>query len=440
MPDNKTFAPTPPELLLDLIAFNTTNPPGNEGPCIAYIDRLLKQAGLTTTLLAKDPQRPNLIARLKGRGAVPPLLLYGHVDVVSTQNQKWLYDPFQGTVARDFIWGRGALDMKGGLSMMISAFTRAARQGLDLPGDVILCLVCDEEERGEYGARFLVENHAQYFQDVRYALGEFGGFTLYLAGKKFYPIEVAQKQKCGIRAIIKGPAGHGAMVMRNGVMAKLGRMLDKLDKNQLPIHITQPVQLMFEAMIPHLPFPNNLILKKILDPRWTRFVLNRLGDKGKAFVPMFENTVNATIVRGGDKINVIPGQIEVDMDARLLPGYKPADLIEELHTLIGDDIELQELFFDPGAEAPDMGLFSTLAAILEEADPEGIPIPLFLTASTDAKFFSRLGIQTYGFIPMQLPPDLNFSQSIHAADERIPIDSLYFGTDCLCKALQRFHA
>ena len=145
----------PIEILQKLVQFDTTNPPGNEAECISYINNLLHKAGIETTLLAKTPQRPNLITRLKGRGEAPPLLLYGHVDVVTTANQQWSHPPFEGKIIDDYIWGRGTLDMKGGVAMMLSAFLRAKDEGLATAGDIVLAILSDEEDGGDFGAKFL---------------------------------------------------------------------------------------------------------------------------------------------------------------------------------------------------------------------------------------------------------------------------------------------
>jgi acetylornithine deacetylase/succinyl-diaminopimelate desuccinylase-like protein len=217
----------PAELLQRLIQFDTTNPPGNETECIAYIDTLLKKAGLETTRLAKDPNRPNLITRLKGRGSAPPLLLYGHVDVVTTTDQEWTHPPFEGKLVDDFIWGRGALDMKSGIAMMLSAVMRAKTDNLIPAGDIVLAILCDEEAGGEYGAKYLVENHSDQFSGIQYALGEFGSFTNHIGPKRFYPIQIAEKQICWIKATVRGPSGHGALHMRGGAMSKLADLLQK---------------------------------------------------------------------------------------------------------------------------------------------------------------------------------------------------------------------
>lgn len=428
----------PAELLQQLIRFNTTNPPGNEAGCITYIKDLLTEAGVQTSIIARDPARPNLLARLKGQGNASPLLLQGHVDVVMTENQKWQYPPFEGKALNGYIWGRGALDMKGGVAMMLAAFLRAKAEGISLPGDVLLLVLSDEEAGGDYGAKYLVENHADLFTGVRYALGEFGGFTLHLGGKKFYPIQVLEKQVCWMKATLHGPGGHGSLPMRGGTMAKLGRMLQQLDSHRLPVHILPVVRQMFETMAASLSSPLNLLLTQLLDPTQTDKMLDQLGPVGYTFDSLLHNTVNATIVRGGDKVNVIPSQVTVELDGRLLPGFSPADMLAEVHQLIGDEVHLEVLRYDPGASEADMGLFDTLADILRQADPEGIPVPQLMPAVTDGRFFSRLGIQTYGFTPMILPDGFNFAQTIHAADERIPVEAVEFGANAVYEALRRF--
>lgn len=428
----------PVELLQHLIRFNTTNPPGNEFDCIAYINDLLTGAGFQTTLISRDPARPNLVTRLMGRGDAPPLLLYGHVDVVTTEKQTWQHPPFGGKLVDGCLWGRGALDMKGGVAMMLAAFLRAKAEGLTPPGDVVLAIVSDEEADSEHGARYLVEHHADLFTGVRYAIGEFGGFALRVGQLKFYPIMVAEKQVCWMKATVRGAGGHGSLPFRGGAMAKLGRLLQQLDQHRLPVHVTPAARQMFEAMAAALPAPFNEMMGQLLNPDWTDVVLGQLGNLSPIFEPLLRNTVNATIVRGGEKINVIPSEIVVELDGRLLPGFTPDDMFAELRSLIGDDVELELVRYDPCPPELNMGLFDTLAGIIREVDPEGVPVPLLLSGVTDGRFFSRLGIQTYGFLPMNLPEDMDLTQLIHAADERIPAESLSFGADALYKVLQRF--
>ena len=428
----------PAELLQKLIQFDTTNPPGNERECVQFIDGLLQEAGIETTILAKEDNRLNLIARLKGNGTASPLLLQGHVDVVTTVGQQWEHDPFGGELIDGYVWGRGALDMKGGVAMMIAAFLRAKVEQANLPGDVILTILADEENSGTFGAKFLVEEHPEQFEGVKYVLGEFGGFTLRLAGKPFYPIMIAEKQICWLKMIVRGPGGHGSMVMRDGTMARLGELLQKLNTTRLPVHITPAARMMFEGIASAASFPTSTVLKMMLNPSMSNRMIDMLGDRGKTFDPLLHNTVNATIVHGGHKVNVIPSEVELQLDGRLLPGFTPDDMIAELRPIVGNDIDIEVVSYDQGPPEPDMTLFDMLGGILKEADPNGIPVPLLLPGVTDARFFAQLGIQTYGFLPMQLPDDFAFNQLIHSANERIPAATVEFGANAMYQALNRF--
>ena len=156
------------------------------------------------------------------------------------------------------------------------------------------------------------------------------------------------------------------------------------------------------------------------------------------FDPILHNTLNATVLHGSDKFNVVPSEVSVEMDGRLLPGYSAVDLITELRQVIGQNVELEVLRFDPGPAEPNMKFFDKLGLILKEFDPEGVPVPFLLSGTSDARFFSRLGIQTYGFLPMLLPEGFNFTKYIHAADERIPIEALNFGANVIYEVLKRF--
>ena len=426
------------ELLQELIRFDTTNPPGNEAACIDFLRAQLDEVGCETQTYEREPGRPNLVSRLSG-GDAPPLLLQGHVDVVTTALQDWKQPPFAGVLEDGYVWGRGALDMKAGVAMLVHAFLRAKREGVQLPGDLVLLVLSDEEAGGNLGARYLVEEHPELFAGMRYALGEFGGFTLTVGGKRFYLIQVAEKQICWLKATVRGPGGHGAMVHRGGTVARLGRFLSDLDRKRMPVHVTPIVEEMIQAIAAALPRRHAAIMRSLLKPRLTDGALRLLGVRAAQFEPMLRNTVNATIVRGGSKINVVPSEIELELDGRALPGFSPEQLIAELHDLAGDDIEVEVVRHDPGPAEPDLGLFETLAGVIRELDPDGIPVPLLQIGVTDGRFFSQAGIQTYGFLPMRLPEEFDFSKLIHAADERIPVDALEFGAEAVWRAVQRFH-
>lgn len=429
----------PVQILQALIRYNTTNPPGNERECIEWIAGQLREAGIEPVMPARAAERPCLVARIHGEGSAPPLMMYGHVDVVTTEGQKWQVPPFEGRIQDGFVWGRGALDMKGPVAMFLAAFLRAKLENNRLPGDVILALVPDEEAGSEDGAMFLVDQHPDLFAGVKYALGEFGGFNLSFAGKRTYPIMVSEKQTCWMKMTVRGEGGHGSIPLRGQAAAKLGQALLLIDKHRLPVHITPPVRLMIEHLSNGLGGPTGAALRALLNPRLTDFLLGRLGPRGAMIAPLLHNTVSPTMFHGSEKINVIPSEISVGLDGRLVPGAKPEQLITELRALVGDEFEFEAQPQIPGPEAVDMGLFDALAAVLRELDPEGIPFPFVLMGVTDARCFARLGIQTYGFTPLKLPEDFNFLRTVHAADERVPVEALRFGVQAISRALEVFH-
>jgi len=425
------------ELLQQLIRFDTTNPPGNEADCMAFVRGLLEDAGCRVETYAKDPARPNVVARLRGGGTRPPLLLQGHVDVVTTSGQDWSRPPFGGELVDGYVWGRGALDMKGGVAMMLAAFLRAAREETQLPGDVVLAVLADEENGGDFGAKFLVEEHPNLFEGVQYSLGEFGGFTLEVQGKRLYPIQIAEKQICWLKARVPGRGGHGAMVQRGGTMSRLGKFLRDLDRKRMPVHVTAPARLMIEGMAHAVGRPQRDILLALLKPRLTDRVLPLMGERATTLEPLLRHTVNATILRAGEKVNVVPAAVDVELDARALPGFGPDELMAELQELVGDDIELELVRYDAGPPEPRLDQFETLAQIIRELDPGAVPVPLLQAGVTDARFFAQLGIQNYGYLPLRLPADFRFTSLIHAADERVPADAIEFGAEAVFRALQR---
>jgi acetylornithine deacetylase/succinyl-diaminopimelate desuccinylase-like protein len=428
---------SPAELLQQLIRFDTTNPPGNEAGCIEFVRNLLADAGIESELYARVPERPNLIARIEG-GDRSPLLLQGHVDVVTTVGQRWTHPAFSGALVDGYVWGRGAVDMKGPVAMLVSAFVRAKREGTTLPGDVILAVLADEEAGGDVGARFVAEEHAHLFEGVRFALSEFGAFSLEISGRRFYPIQVAEKQICWLKATIRGKGGHGAMVNRGGTMARLARLLRNLDRRRLPIHVTPVVREYVERIAAELPRPKRDLFLATLKPRLADGALRAMGEEGRRLEASLRHTVNATIIRASDKINVVPSTIEVELDTRALPGFGPEQVMGEVRDLIGDDVELELIRHDPGPPTPDLTLYELLAGVLRELDPEGIPVPFMQPGVTDARFFAPLGIQTYGFVPLRLPVDFDFLSVVHAADERVPVSALEFGAEAIFRALQRF--
>jgi acetylornithine deacetylase/succinyl-diaminopimelate desuccinylase-like protein len=429
--------PDPVEVLRELLRFDTTNPPGNESACVEHIRELLVDAGIESELYARDPARPNLVARLAGTDGGAPLLLYGHVDVVPTIGQRWTHPPFGADVVDGVVWGRGALDMKSGVAMMVTAFIRAKIEGSVPPGGLVLAILADEETGGDFGAKFLAEEHAAALGGARHALGEVGGMSLEM-GRRFYPIQVAEKRMCHLKATLRGPGGHAARPMRGGAVARLGRMLTALDEQRTPVHVTPVARDMIDGMAAAIGGEQGAVLHQLLDEDTFDAAISLLGERGPMLEGALRNTANATILRGGSAVNVIPSEVEVELDCRLLPGFGPPEMLAELRAIVGEDVELELIRHDEGPAEADMAFFGALADVLRELDPDGVPVPMLLPAVTDARHLSPLGIQTYGFLPLKLPPDFPVMTLAHAADERVPAEAVEFGAEAVFRAIQRY--
>ncbi|MDQ6744238.1 MAG: M20/M25/M40 family metallo-hydrolase [Candidatus Dormibacteraeota bacterium] len=428
----------PAELLRRLIQFDTTNPPGAEGPCQEFLLDQFAGRDVEARMLAAAPDRPNLVLRVRGRGEAPPLLLQGHVDVVTTANQRWQHPPFSGALVDGWVWGRGALDMKSGLAMMAGALLRCLDEGRPPAGDVVLCSLADEEAGGIQGAQFLVERHPQLFSGIRHGLGEGGGATQHLGGRAFYPIMVAEKRACRLRLVVRGPGGHAARHHRGGTMGKLGALLSVLDRSRLPVHLTPVAEAYVRGIAGASSEPLRTQLLALLQPGQADWRLDAMGPEASRFESILHNTVNPTIVQAGHKVNVIPSEATVDLDGRMLPGFEPEQFIAEVRRVIGHEPELEILNVGPRLpEARMDALFDMLGDVIRELDPRGVPVPAMMTGATDQRHFGQLGIRGYGFLPLRLPPEFG-QETVHAADERVPVKALDFGIEALYQVLQRY--
>jgi acetylornithine deacetylase/succinyl-diaminopimelate desuccinylase-like protein len=327
--------------------------------------------------------------------------------------------------------------MKGGVAMMVSAFLEAQARG-GAPGDLVLVVLADEEAGGNQGAKWLVDNHPELFSGIKHGIGESGGVVQHLGGRRFYPIMVSEKRGCQILATLRGPGGHASIPAHGGAMAKLGGMLTKLDSARLPVHITPPVKLLLEGMRDALDEPWKGRMAALLDPVRTDATLAEMGPLGRNLDAALHNTVNGTIISGGLKVNVIPSEVQVVLDGRLLPGSEPEDMLRELRAVVGPDPELEVQLVGPAQPEIDLSQLHLFASVLREADPGCVPLPYLVTGGTDARHFAKLGIRTYGFLPLNNPGDFNGSTTIHAADERVPVSALEFGARCVFEAVMHY--
>ncbi len=423
-----------------LIRFDTTNPPGNETPCVMYIRDRLAAAGIDATLLESAPGRGNLVARLKGDGSERPLLLLSHVDVVPAEAEQWTHPPFAGEIADDHVWGRGAVDMKGLTAIELELFLLLKRLGLPLKRDVILAATADEEAGGVYGVGWLVKHHFDLI-DAEYAINEGGGIGIQLGDRWAFLCQTAEKGICWTRLRARGEPGHASTPRGETAVGKLATAVDRLARARLPQHRVATVEAMIHSLSQALPPPMDQAILGLLDPEMEPLILDQFPDQDMAALlrASLRNTATPTILRAGTKVNVIPSVAEAEVDCRLLPGQTAEDAIAEVRAHVGNEIEIEILRSSAGVEsAYDTPLFRTISQVVDEFEPGSITLPFMVTGATDGRFLAQKGVKVYGFWPLkQLPGGPGLLQLAHAHDERVSLENLRFGTHVLWEILRR---
>ena len=419
-----------------LLRLDTTNPPGNERICAEVLQHHLRTVGLEPVLLEAQPGRTNLVVRHRGTGKLPPLLLTAHLDVVEADPTKWRHPPFSGEEHDGCLWGRGAIDMKNMAAMCTAIMRNLARSGTKLDRDIIFAAVADEEAGCDLGSRFLVEQH-KHLVEAEYAIGESGGFSLHLGETTFYPVQVAEKGFCWVRARVTGEPGHGSMPRHDSVVTRLGEALAKLGRTQLPLHATTHVTEFLDAIRARQPALIQPLIKLLARPQLLARVARLLpgASLSRSFSALLANTAAATVVRAGAKTNVIPGVAEFEIDGRTLPGQTDEDLLRELRAVLGPDVELEVIKSAPPVVTEPVAspVYDSIKRQIEAREPDAVVLPYLIPGFTDAKYFTRMGARWYGFSPVKIEKDagIRFADMFHGHDERIPVAGLAWGTELL---------
>jgi acetylornithine deacetylase/succinyl-diaminopimelate desuccinylase-like protein len=429
--------------LQDLIRFNTTNPPGNEMLAAEHIAGVLRQEGIEPIVLEPIPGRGNVIARLKGSGEQPPLLLYGHTDVVGAEPEHWTHPPFSGAIAGGYVWGRGTLDMKGTVAQQLTTFLLLKRQGITLNRDVILAATADEEIGGpdSCGVVWLSEHHPELIR-AEFGLTEVGGYSTQMGGKTLFPIQVAEKGVTWIKVRAKGRPGHGSIPHNDNAVVHLARAVDRLASQGLPFHLVDATDGFLKAAAEGIGGPMGAALSDLRNPEEADQILKTVlkdHELGPFFSAMLHNTATPTGLTAGYQTNVIPGIAEATLDGRTLPGFDTEALLTELQAVMGDDLEYQVIMDAPPLETPyDTALFKLMAAKLGEFEPGAVAVPYMMSGATDAKGLARLGIRSYGFSPLKLPAGFQYMELFHAHNERVPIEGLGWGVQVLYEVVKGY--
>jgi acetylornithine deacetylase/succinyl-diaminopimelate desuccinylase-like protein len=419
------------EICRDLIRIDTSNPGDHSGPgerlAAEHVAALLAEAGLEPQILESHPKRANVVARIAGADrSRPGLLIHGHLDVVPADASDWQRNPFGGELADDCVWGRGAVDMKDMDAMILAVVRQRLAEGRQPARDVVLAFTADEEAGSTWGARYLVDKHPDLFEGVTEAVSEVGGFSMTVADQRLYLIETAEKGIAWMRLTARGTAGHGSMIQRDNAVTELAEAVARIGRHEWPIRLIPSVREFLEGLCAALSVDFN--------QNDLSYPLSKLGPISRLIGATLQNTANPSGLRAGYKVNVVPQTAYAEIDGRFLPGYEE-EFFSELDKLLGPSVTREFIHRDIALETTaDGDLYDTMVASLVAEDPTAKVIPYCLSGGTDGKAFSRLGMRCFGFAPLQLPADLDFSGMFHGVDERVPVESLRFGV----KVLDRF--
>ena len=403
---------------------------GDEKAIAHYVVDQLQEVGIECELIETAPNRVNVIARIAGSDTSRPgLILHGHLDVVPANAADWQVDPFGGEIKDGFIWGRGAVDMKGMDAMILATVRHWARIGYIPPRNILLVFFADEEAGSIYGSRWLVKHRPEIFAGYSEAISEVGGFSVTITGgHRLYLIEGAQKGIRWMKLTAKGEAGHGSFMNRANAVTRLSQAIARIGEYEWPQRETKIGGIFFKKIAELTGDP--------YEADNTRPLLKHIGSAARMLAATIQNTANPTMLEAGYKANVIPQTASAVVDGRFLPGFE-AELVSTIKELAGPDIEIELLVHDIALEVEFAGpLVDAMRNAIIAEDPEGIPVPYVMSGGTDNKALSDLGIIGYGFAPLRLPEDVDFFPMFHGIDERIPLEGLAFGVRVLDRFLQ----
>ncbi len=454
------------DTLRDLIRIRSVNPPPPEAPdgeltAARHIAGVLREAGLEPEIVEPVPGRGSVHVRLRGDGTGgQPFLLLSHLDVVPAPPERWTHDPFAADMADGFVYGRGTVDMKGMVALEIGVVRlladRARVAGLDpardpIPGlrrDVLFTCTADEEAGGIAGARWIVDHRPEWLQAAG-AVNECGGVTVTVAGRRLYPIQVAEKGYAAYRITVRGTWGHGSMPRPDNAAVLAAEVIARLVPPE-PSRLTPVMARFLEMAASAMPPATASILRGLASAdrataAGAAAALTAACDPmyGRALDSLLRDTISPDVIHAGIKYNVIPGEAVVEVDCRILPGSGEPEMRATLIERLGPDLasvcDVDLMVFGPPVEAPaDGALFDLLASTIVEHDPAAIPLPAMVPFATDAKQTQRLGVPTYGFSPLMLDPDERFLELFHGVDERVSVAALRWGLPVLYDVVRRF--
>jgi acetylornithine deacetylase/succinyl-diaminopimelate desuccinylase-like protein len=417
------------DICRDLIRIDTSNFGDSSGPgerkAAEYVAGLLADVGIESQIFESERGRTSVVARWGNQNSSRPgLVIHGHLDVVPAQAADWSVDPFAAEVVDGYLFGRGAVDMKDFDAMLLSVVRGRQRAGKIPDRPILLVFTADEEAGGVLGSHWLVENHPELFEGCTEAIGEVGGFSTEIAGQRLYLIETGEKGIDWMRIRATGTAGHGSMGNADNALTHLSRALIALGEHEWPAEPGPSMQLLL-AKVRELTgldgTPDEL--------------LAHFGPAVKMVGAGIRNTTNATMLQAGYKHNVIPGEALAYVDGRFLPGHADT-FLPTVQQIVGEQVTVEPHIRDAALEYTFEGdLVDAMTVALHSQDPTAHVAPFLMSGGTDAKAWHKLGITSYGFVPLKLPADLDFTGLFHGVDERVPVESLEFGSNVLDRLL-----
>ena len=416
-------------LLSQYIRINTTNPPGNEIAAARWLADMLRRDGIESRIFEPAPGKANLYARLAGDGSARPVILLNHMDVVLASPEYWSVDPFSGVIKNGYIWGRGALDMKGEAIAQLMTMLILKRAHIPLKRDIIFLATSDEEIGAGVGAAWIVEHQADLSRNAEFLLNE-GGLTRSdgHGGVEYYGIGTTEKSPFWLDATARGTAGHGSRPTPDNPVHRLVRALNKIADWQTPLIVTPTVERSFRDL--------STIERDSTLRRWLGDVRAALKDSDAVraitadltYNALLRNTISITGLKGSDKTNVIPPVATAALDVRLLPGQDPAAFLADLGRVVGDTA----VTFRPqgpnwpATESPtETEMFRAITAVAHARHPNALVTTQMLAGFTDSHYFRKLGIASYGLGPF--PLSQGDSRGVHGNNERVSVDALRFG-------------
>lgn len=431
------------KLLSNYIKIDTTNPPGNEKLGALYLQGVLKENGLEAEVFETVKDRAIVFARLKGNGKKKAVILLSHIDVVPAQASDWKYPPFAAEIHDGELWGRGTLDMKGMGIMELAALLAIKRSGQLLDRDIIFLATPDEEVGGTYGAQWFAKNKKSLVADAEYLLNE--GYSIEADGKgkaKYWGVDYAEKSVLWLSLSANGLAGHASMPMSNSANNRLIHALEKIAEHPPKITLLPATKEFFQSIASTEASPLKELYANIADTaQHSSKATETALSVDKLKYSMLRNTVSITVLKAGYKTNVIPAQSYAELDCRLLPGVTPEAFIATLKETIADpSIEVKIIEWEKGdPSAVDSQMFRAIKAAnkSEAATAPAVPavpvVPVIVPWFTDSHWFRELGIQSYGFEPIEV--DAEHLATMHGKDERIPLAAFRRGINRLVRIL-----